>query len=118
MPTLLIADDSMFQRFMHAKTAKEEGYEVLEAKDGKECLESALNDKPDVILLDLNMPAMNGMEVLQRLADQGNKSHVLVITADIQDTTKRRCKELGVKGFLNKPVDEEELKRLLRAMKS
>ncbi len=115
MPSLLIADDSMFQRFMHAKAAKEEGFDVLEAKDGQECLDLARANCPDIILLDLNMPEVSGMEVLQALAEENIQARILVITADIQETTRKRCLELGVKGFVNKPVEEAELKLQLKA---
>ena len=107
MPTILISDDSMFQRFMFSKIAQEEGYTVLQAQNGLECLELALANEPDVMLLDLNMPEMTGHEVLLKLSEKGLKSKILVITADIQETTKQRCIKLGVAGFLNKPVDED-----------
>ena len=113
MATILIADDSMFQRFMHAKVAKNFGYDVMEAKDGNECLELARSVRPDVMLLDLNMPGLGGMEVLKTLRDEGLSMQVLVITADIQDTTRQRCEELGVAGFVTKPVDEAQLKEVL-----
>ncbi len=118
MPKLLIADDSMFQRFNLAKLAGEEGFTALEAKNGAEALALVDAESPDVILLDLNMPDMNGLEVLQALADRDDAPRVLVVTADIQDTTKARCQELGVIGFLNKPVDETVLRQELQAIKA
>lgn len=118
MPKLLIVDDSMFQRFNLAKLAGEEGFTVLEAKNGEEALAQVEAEAPDALLLDLNMPDMNGIEVLQTLADRGGALRVLVVTADIQDTTKARCKELGVIGFLNKPVDETFLREELRTIKA
>ena len=118
MPKLLIADDSMFQRFNLAKLAREEGFTVLEAKDGRETLDLAETESPDAVLLDLNMPDMNGIEVLDILAGRGDALRVLVVTADIQDTTRNRCLELGVAGFLNKPVDEALLREELRAIKA
>jgi len=116
MPKLLIADDSMFQRFMHSKIAKEMGFVVVEAKDGAECLDKARAERPDFMLLDLNMPGMNGVEVMQTLRDEGLSLNVLVITADIQDTTRKRCQDLGVIDFLNKPVDESQLRAKLSAL--
>jgi len=113
MPTLLVADDSMFQRFNLSKTAKEAGFDVVEAKNGRETLEMASSSSPDVLLLDLNMPDMGGIEALEKLAAAGVKTRILVITADIQDTTREKCLKLGVAGFLNKPVDEGELKARL-----
>lgn len=116
MATILIADDSMFQRFMHAKVAKTLGYDTMEAKDGNECLELARSARPDVMLLDLNMPGLGGMDVLKAVRDEGLSIQVLVITADIQDTTRQRCEELGVAGFVTKPVDETQLKEALAAL--
>lgn len=118
MPKLLITDDSMFQRFNLAKLAKEEGFTVLEAKNGGEALEMAQAESPDALLLDLNMPDMNGIEVLEALAKRGDALRILVVTADIQDTTRARCRELGVTVFLNKPVDEAPLREELRAIKA
>jgi len=116
MATILIADDSMFQRFMHAKVARSLGYEVLEAKDGNECLELARTARPEVVLLDLNMPGRSGLEVLQAVREEGLPMEVLVITADIQDTTRSRCEELGVTAFVTKPVDESMLQDRLREL--
>jgi CheY-like chemotaxis protein len=113
MPKLLIADDSMFQRFMHCKVAKELGFDVVEAKDGADCLEKARTEKPDALLLDLNMPGMNGVEVVSILRDEGFTPRIMVVTADIQDTTRKRCLDLGVADFLNKPVDENVLRAKL-----
>lgn len=113
MATILIADDSMFQRFMHAKVAKALGFQVVEAKDGNECLQLMRSTGPEVLLLDLNMPGRGGLEVLEILRQEQLAVEVLVITADIQETTRQRCEELGVAGFVNKPVDEQHLKAAL-----
>ncbi len=118
MPTLLIADDSMFQRFNLSKTARDAGFEVMEAANGRETLEMAAAHAPDVLLLDLNMPDMGGVEALEKLAASGKSPKVLVVTADIQETTRQRCLKLGVAGFLNKPVDEEALRRQLELLVS
>ena len=113
MPMLIVADDSMFQRFQSAKTAKEAGFEVLEAKDGAECLRLVRENRPDVLLLDLNMPDPGGVAVLEALAAEAADVRVCVVTADIQETTKSRCLELGARAFLNKPVDHEALRLIL-----
>lgn len=118
MPKLLIADDSMFQRFMHAKTAKKLGFDVLDAKDGQECLDLAVSEHPDVILLDLNMPVLSGLEVLKAMKEKGISAKILVVTADIQDTTKQRCIEYGAIEFVNKPVEEDVLQEQLQSLLS
>ncbi len=118
MPKLLIADDSMFQRFMHTKAAKELGFEVLDAKDGQECLDTAISENPDVILLDLNMPVLSGLDVLKAMKEKGITAKILVVTADIQDTTKQRCIECGAVDFINKPVDDDLLREKLQGLLS
>lgn len=118
MPVLIVADDSMFQRFQSAKTAKEVGFEVIEAKDGAECLRLVRESRPDVLLLDLNMPDPGGVAVLEALAAEATGVRVCVVTADIQETTKARCLELGARAFLNKPVDHEVLRRILTDLRA
>lgn len=118
MPMLIVADDSMFQRFQSAKTAKEAGFEVVEAKDGAECLRLVRERRPDVLLLDLNMPDPGGVAVLEALAAEAADVRVCVVTADIQETTKARCLELGAKAFLNKPVDHAVLRQTLDALRA
>ncbi len=118
MPMLIIADDSMFQRFQSAKTAKEAGFEVIEAKDGDECLRLVREHRPDVLLLDLNMPDPGGVAVLEALAAEAADVRVCVVTADIQETTKSRCLELGARAFLNKPVDHEMLRQTLEGLRT
>ena len=117
MPVLLIADDSMFQRFQTAKTAKEAGFEVIEAKDGEECLRLAREQRPQALLLDLNMPDPGGVAVLEVLARDLPDIRVCVVTADIQETTRSRCLELGAREFLNKPVDPAALRQTLDSLR-
>ena len=116
MPVLLIADDSMFQRFQTAKTATEAGFDVIEAKDGEECLRLAREQRPQALLLDLNMPDPGGVAVLEVLSRELPDIQVCVVTADIQETTRVRCMELGARGFLNKPVDQTALRETLAAL--
>lgn len=116
MPTLLIADDSMFQRFQAAKTAKEAGFDVIEAKDGEECLTLARVKHPQAVLLDLNMPDPGGLAVMEILSKELPGLPIMVLTADIQETTRQRCLELGAAGFLNKPVDQTALGEALRQL--
>ncbi|HWQ10272.1 MAG TPA: response regulator [Holophaga sp.] len=116
MPTLLIADDSMFQRFQAAKAAKEAGFAVLEAKDGEECLRLAREFRPQALLLDLNMPDPGGLAVMEILARELPDIRIVVVTADIQETTRERCLQLGAREFLNKPVDPAALGQSLATL--
>jgi len=113
MPRLLIADDSMFQRFNTAKIARDMGFEVQEAADGRQCLECLKKALPDAMLLDLNMPEVTGEQVLEELRSLAPGLPVAVITADIQDTTRRRVLDLGATVLLNKPLAEDDLRSFL-----
>jgi twitching motility two-component system response regulator PilH len=116
MPIALIADDSMFQRMVLAKIAKSEGFDVLEAKNGQECLDFLRANKPDIALLDINMPVLSGMEVLDAVQAEGLAASIVVISADIQETTRQRCLGYGVRGMLNKPPQEDALREHLRGV--
>lgn len=109
MTLLLIVEDSWLSRRVLCKILKEKGYEILEAASGPEALEILRSKSPDCILLDLLMPEMEGREVLKILREQGSKIPVIVITADIQKTTRSECLELGAIAVINKIPDSEEL---------
>jgi CheY-like chemotaxis protein len=111
--TILVVDDSMFQRHAVAKVLKEDGYDVIEADNGQTGLERIEQDKPDAVILDLIMPHCNGFETLEALNRQGNRIPVFVFTADIQLTSRQRCLELGATAFLNKPLNKQELQGVL-----
>lgn len=116
MPLLLIADDSMFQRFQATKAAKEAGFTVIEARDGEECLRLAREHRPKALLLDLNMPDPGGIAVMEILSRELPDIVIVVVTADIQETTRKRCLELGARYFLNKPVDPAALRKVLEEL--
>lgn len=113
MGLVLIADDSMFQRFVLKKIAAGLGHEVLEASDGEQMLELALAKKPDLVLMDLNMPKLHGLEALEAFKKRGLTARSVVITADIQHTTKARCLELGAAEVFHKPVEEGALRQAI-----
>lgn len=109
MARILIIDDSSFQRGIIRKILLQAGYETIEAKNGRDGLQQVIDAVPDLILLDLVMPEMDGFAVLSELQKEKNKVPVLVLTADIQEITREQCLALGAEGFLNKPVKAEDL---------
>lgn len=109
MSTILIADDSLFQRLILSKIAKSQKHDVFEAKNGLEALDMLRSQKPDMALLDLNMPEFSGLEVLDVARHEGLETDIVVITADIQETTRTRCFELGARAILSKPPKETEV---------
>ena len=118
MATILIVDDSFFSRRGLRKTLSAEGYEILEAVDGREGLEMIQKHQPDCVLLDMLMPELDGDEVLQVLHEKGIEVPVIVVTADIQEHTQARCFKLGAKAFLNKPPQNDQLQQAIQTVLS
>lgn len=113
MVKLLIVDDAQFNRRLVRKMLKPTSYEIEEAATADEALMLIEQNPPDLMLLDLMMPGMNGMELLARLQERQMKLPTVVLTADIQNETRDKCLALGAKAYLNKPVDGELLRQTL-----
>ncbi|MCP4537936.1 MAG: response regulator [Chloroflexi bacterium] len=109
MAKVLIVDDSAYQRYKIRQVVETAGYEPLEVTNGHEGLEIITSAMPNCILLDLLMPDMGGEEFLQILRDQGFDIPVIVLTADVQESTRQHCLQLGAVAFTTKPVQETEL---------
>jgi len=114
MPTILIIDDSSFQRTIIKKTLKKDNYTCIEADNGRLGLEMAERESPDVIIVDLLMPDLDGIEFLKAIREKSITIPVIVLTSDIQDTTRDLCLKLGARSFLNKPLRQEELVPAIR----
>lgn len=107
--TVLIVDDSGMARRTTRRVLEAAGYRVLEAEDGLSALERYFVDKPDVVLLDLVMRGMYGLDVLARLREMNATVKVIVISADIQTTSREMVAAAGAAGFLNKPARPEDI---------
>ena len=108
---LLIVDDSTVSRMKIKKVLSSViAFEFTEATNGKECLKLIDEKEFDLILLDLLMPDMDGIEVLGILKEKAIKTPILVVTADIQSTTIKKCEELGAKAVVPKSVNLKEMK--------
>lgn len=113
MPKILVVDDSWLSRQRIIKMLRVQSHEVLEATNGQEGLEKVQSDPPDFIILNLLMPVMSGVEFLEALRAVGSDIPVIVLSADIPDSSRAQCLKLGVTGFLNTPLNEQELLDLL-----
>jgi len=115
---VLIVDDSAAMRAVVKKTIKVSGFKVgeyLEAADGKEALDILANAWIDLVLSDINMPNMNGLELLAAMnKDQDLKPiPVVMITTEGSQKSVQRSEELGAKGYIKKPFQPEDVKRVL-----
>ncbi len=106
---VLVVDDSGLARRHSRRILEAAGYEVLEAEDGMGALERYFVEKPDVVLLDLVMKGMYGLDVLSKLRQIDASAKVIVVTADIQNSSRDLVSEAGAVAFVTKPVDAAEL---------
>lgn len=113
MRRILVVDDSVFARLNICNMLKEAGHETAEAANGREALALACSFRPDCILSDLLMPEMDGIGFLTALSERNIRLPVIVLTADIQETKKQQCFDLGAAAFISKPPQKTELLGLL-----
>jgi len=112
---ILIVDDSGLARRRIRAILEGAGFEVVEAEDGMSALETYFVHKPDIVLLDLVMNGMYGLEVLARLREMDPAARVIVVSADIQTSSHELVADGGAAGFLVKPVDANEVLTLVRS---
>ncbi len=114
MLSILICDDSLVARKQVAKCLPQDmDASIHFAKHGQHGLEAILEGKGDVLLLDLNMPVLDGYGVLEQIQKHRMNCKVIVISGDIQPEAKARVMALGALDFIQKPVDAEQLKLVL-----
>ncbi|HEY2434885.1 MAG TPA: response regulator [Vicinamibacterales bacterium] len=101
---VLLVDDSGLARRSMRRILEQVGYTVVEAEDGLSALERFALDKPDLVLLDLVMKGMYGLDVLSKLRELDPDARVIVMTADIQTSSREMVQSAGASAFLNKPA--------------
>jgi two-component system chemotaxis response regulator CheY len=106
---ILIVDDSALSRRTLRRILEPSGYELVEADDGMTALEVYFLEKPNLVLLDLVMKGMYGLDVLVKLREMDPKVRVVVASADIQSSTRTMVDEAGALGFINKPFVAEQV---------
>lgn len=113
MKTILVVEDSTFQQRILKKHLTEAGYKVEIAANGREALTLLGTVQPFLIIMDLIMPEMNGVQLLEHLRDLKGIPPIIVHTADIQHTTYEECMALGAYEVVNKPAERDELLALV-----
>jgi len=106
---IMIVDDSALSRRTLRRILESAGYEVVEADDGMTALELYFLEKPNLVLLDLVMKGMYGLDVLVKLREMDPKALVVVASADIQSSTRKLVDEAGALAFINKPFISEQV---------
>jgi two-component system response regulator EvgA len=119
MRTALVIDDHPFIRASVKVVLKQERYgAVTEASDGVEGLLMARRYPPDLVVLDISLPGMDGMEVITRLLELESRARIVILTSQPAEHFSMRCMKLGAMGFVSKGDDLNELRKAVTAIAS
>ncbi|NMG50197.1 response regulator [Azoarcus communis] len=115
LPVVMVVDDSLTVRKITSRLLEREGYRVITAKDGVDALEALVETTPDVILSDIEMPRMDGFDLVRNIrADARTRDiPVIMITSRLADKHRSYAMEIGANHYLGKPYQEEELLALI-----
>ena len=110
-PTAMVVDDSVTVRKVASRFLEREGFQVVTARDGVEAMQLLQENRPDIMLLDIEMPRMDGFEVARRVKESEELKNIpiIMITSRTGEKHRERAVGLGVEGYLGKPYQEEEL---------
>jgi len=116
--TILVADDSGTDRSLLREILHQAGYRVILAENGEQAIEMAHKEYPDLILMDVVMPGINGFEATRSLTRDGQTRHIPVIicSGKNQETDKMWGMRQGAHAYLAKPVDKKELLAAITAL--
>jgi CheY-like chemotaxis protein len=118
-PTVLVAEDSHDTRIMLKRAFEMKGYRVFEAEDGQQALEIARRYRPSLMVVDLNMPVLDGLETIRSFRQlEGNGEHIPIVAITAYDVygMEEAALETGCNRYLSKPLDLEELDRTLKSL--
>ncbi len=119
-PRLLIAEDNEANIAVYAGYFRTRGTEFILARNGQEAIDLALAERPGLILMDVHMPVMDGLEAMRRLRADPRTEHIpiIAVTALAMEQDRRRCLEAGATAYLSKPINLRELGRLITRVAS
>ncbi|MDD3270158.1 MAG: response regulator [Syntrophomonadaceae bacterium] len=116
---VLMVDDSQFFKNFLLKVFKEYLPDAIiyQASNGKDAFEIYQNEKPDIVITDLLMPEINGHDLVRLLRELDHEAKIIVLSADIQKSTREEIEAMGVIDFINKPLNNEKASQLLNLIK-
>ena len=114
-PTILLAEDHRDSREAMRALLEAHGYRVIEAANGREAVERALEERPDLVLMDIMMPEMDGFEATRVLRSQEKTRKTPIIAVTAMDGAQRLSQQAGVNDFVAKPIDTRGLMAKIRA---
>ena len=117
-PRVLLVEDAPFLRYAFGRLLRLHGFDVKEVNDGREALDSLEDFHPQLVLTDLMMPVIDGVELIRRLHENPETADipVVAITADANEQTERQARDAGAVDFIMKPIDLPSLLERLKAL--
>ena len=117
MSKVLVIDDSKTEIYQFREMLEKLGYEVITAENGRDGVALAKTELPDVVLMDIVMPDMNGFQATRQITRAAETKHipVIIVSSKDQETDKVWGERQGAKGYLTKPVDSEELSSVVQS---
>ncbi len=116
LPKVLVVDDAMFMRAKASKLLTQEGYEVVEASNGAEAIEVYKAQKPDLVLMDITMPVMDGITAVKAIKNEDSGAKVIMVTALGQRSMVLEAIRAGAKDFVVKPFQPDKLIEAVRRL--
>ena len=116
--TVLVVEDNQIDRTRLVKVLSDAGYEVSTAENGLQAIDQVKRNKPEAILMDINMPGMDGFAATRALRGDKDTKHipVILVTAKDQKADKAWGQMLGAKGYVTKPFTDEQLLEQIRLL--
>jgi CheY-like chemotaxis protein len=118
LKTVLVVEDFEDNRFMMRRLLEMSGYRVVEAVNGQEAVERAVSERPDLILMDLSLPYLDGLAATRRIRQQDGLGRVPIVAVSAHDTADFHADALaaGCNEYVTKPIDFDHLESLLRRL--
>ena len=115
---ILIVEDNPPNMRLIEMTLRTKGYSLLKATDGEEALDMAINHKPDLIIMDIQLPKVSGVEVTKRLRQMPgfNRIPIIAVTAYVMKGDKERIIKAGCDAYLSKPINTHQLPKVVAKM--
>jgi two-component system, cell cycle response regulator DivK len=117
-PTVLVVEDFEDNRFMMRRLLEMSGYRVVEAVNGEQAVETAARERPDLILMDLSLPKLDGLAATRRIRQQDGLARTPIVAVSAHDTTDFHADALaaGCNEYVTKPIDFDQLESLLKRL--
>lgn len=114
-PRILIAEDFEENRIALSLILSHAGFDVIEAEDGRQAIEAIRREKPDLVLMDVTLPVIDGLQATREIRgdEEFARLPIIIISAHDSEEIRRQASEAGGAAYISKPVEVEELKKLI-----